>query len=141
MAILFITVPIENNELLRALGARQVLPKKAKSTNPDSRIQPGCLMRADNTALATRSIPRFQERDEPTDPTRGVGTFPRKQRPRPVSPGRSLCPDLQPRRLSRRPLPSAPLLLLLQKRQVPLKREVESGGLAQPPVAAAPAPC
>lgn len=30
MAILFITMPIENNEHLLALGARQVLPKKAK---------------------------------------------------------------------------------------------------------------
>lgn len=92
-------------------------------------------MRAHNTALATRSIRRFQERDEPTDATRGVGTVPRNQRPRPAAPGRAPCPDLPSLRLSRRPLPSA-RLLLLQKQQVSLRREVESGGLAQPPVAA-----
>ncbi|XP_071293133.1 receptor-type tyrosine-protein phosphatase kappa isoform X3 [Agelaius tricolor] len=94
-------------------------------------------MRAHNTTLATRSIRRFQERDEPTDATRGgLGTVPRNQRPRPAAPGRAPCPDLPPLRLSRRPLPSAPFLLLLQKQQVSLRRAAESGGLAQPPVAA-----
>lgn len=136
-AILFINIPIENNKPFSGVRSQTSVAKESKTTNPDSRIQAGCLMRADNTTLATRSLYRVSKisRDEPRDATRGVGTFPRHQPETRRAPAPTSRPSARPC-----PLPSAPLLLLLQKRQLPLGRGAESGGLAQPPVAA-PVPC
>lgn len=60
-AILFINIPIENNKPFSGVRSQTSVAKESKTTNPDSRIQAGCLMRADNTTLATRSLYRVSK--------------------------------------------------------------------------------